>query len=916
MSTRHLDALLDPASVVLVGASPREDSLGGVVWRNVRAGTFKGAVYALNLKGHRLDGQRVYRSVSELPGRADLAVICTGAASVPQLIDQLGSAGTRAAIVLTDAMPAAQRQAMLDAAHAHSLRVLGPASIGVLSPHIGLNASVVQADAAVGELALLSQSGSIAAAMVDWARARQIGFSHVVSLGDHADVDAGDLLDYLGSDPRTRAILLCIDVITAPRKFLSAARGAARNKPVILVRWPPHRASAEDEQVSDRVYDAAVARAGMLRVESLQDMLLAAESLVRFRASRSDHLLIVGNGRGAIALAAQAAARVDVQLAAPSAATLQALLRLGVLADAAVDDASPHAPSDAPSDAPSEALSDAPSQAPQPTLSGAAPTTAAPLLLRADVGTAPLAQAMQLLAEDAAAPALLLIHSPTAKAPSASLARALLPMARLSPPRLIGCWLGHAAAAEPRLEFQRAGIPSYETPEEAVKAFSGQVAYRRNQAQLIEAPPQSGGDVDADAAAARALVQRALSAGRTVLDVGETHALLALYGIALRVAQRVEAEPYAAASAAEKIGYPVLLQVLASGIAPGLDGGGMTLDLRSGVQVRDAAQRMLAALRRQRPAARVEGFSVEPMKRPAAARVLRAGARIDPLFGPVIWLAGDGRADDAHGQTFALPPLNAPLARALMHRSGVSTMLRAHAQAVAADATALQRVLVGLSQLLIDVSQVAEVSLSPLWVGSDGALVLQARVRLSVHAPAGALNFAIRPYPSQLVDTLHWQGRTLTLRPIRPEDEAQHMAFLNQIEPVDVRMRLFYSRRSIARSELARLTQIDYAREMAFIAVETGPDGAERTLAVVRAVADANNAEAEFGILIRSDMKGHKLGPLLMHRIIDYQRSRGTGKLVATVLAENTRMLALATKLGFVEKRSDEPGVRAIELVL
>ena len=247
----------------------------------------------------------------------------------------------------------------------------------------------------------------------------------------------------------------------------------------------------------------------------------------------------------------------------------------------------------------------------------------------------------------------------------------------------------------------------------------------------------------------------------------------------------------------------------------------------------------------------------------------------------------------------------------------MAAALREHDDVPAADATALQRVLVALSQMLIDLSQLESVELDPLLAGSDGALALRARVRLSLAAPSGALNFAIRPYPSHLVETLDWQGRRLTLRPIRPEDEVQHMAFLSQLDPADIRMRVFYSRRSIERSELARLTQIDYAREMAFVAVDTGPDGVERTLGVVRAVADPDNVSAEFGIVIRSDLKGLHLGPLLMQRIIDYQREHGTKKLVATVLADNTRMLDLARRLGFVEKPNDQgDGVRYIELLL
>jgi acetyltransferase len=874
LSTRNLDALLNPASVVVVGASARPGSVGATAWRNLRASPFKGPVYAVNPKHRRLEGQSVYAGIADLPAAADLAVVCTPAASVPGVVAELGRCGTRAAIVLSGGLDATQRQAMLDAARPHLLRVLGHGCVGMLSPHIGLNASIALGDAAAGELAFVSQSGSLVSAMLDWARARAIGFSQVVSLGQHADVDAGDLLDQLASDSRTRSILLHIETVDAPRKFLSAARAAARNKPVIVVRSGKAMPGAPADM--DRVYDAAIARAGMLRVGTLQQMFLAAETLARFRGNRSEQLAILSNGSGAATMAADAAALAGVRLCPLQAGTLDRL---------------------------------------QPLLSQAA-MPQAPVLVGGDAVPETYVQALTVLADDAAAPALLLIHAPSAVVPSAQVARALLPLAQQTPPRLMGCWLGHAAVAEARDVFQQAGIPAYATPEEAVSAFSMLVAYRRNQAQLIEAPPSRSSDIPADAAAARALVQRALGSGRTLLEGEEARALLAAYGVGVLAARQVEPEPYAAASAAEKMGYPVALKIVSADIAQGIDADGVRVDLRSAVQVRDAAQRMLSGVHRSQPGARIDGFRVEAMTQPAHARRLSAGARIDALFGPVIVL-GDGSIAGTGDATVALPPLNVPLARALVQRSGATAALRAHRDTPAADEAALQRVLVGLSQLLIDVSQIAEIDLNPLLVGTDGALALQASVRLSLAAPAGALNFAIRPYPSNLVETLDWHGRSLTLRPIRPEDEAQHMDFLGQLDPADIRMRVFYTRRSIARSELARLTQIDYAREMAFVAVDSGADGQERTLGVVRAIADPDNVSAEFGIVVRSDLKGEHLGELLMRRIIDYQRHHGTKKLVATVLVDNTRMLELARRLGFVEKASDQgEGIRCIELAM
>jgi acetyltransferase len=877
MSTRNLYALLNPASLAVIGASARPGSVGATVWRNLRAGPFKGAVYAVNPKHRRLDGQIVFASAAKLPQAPDLALICSPAHTVPAIVAELGARGTHAAVVLSGGLDAAQRQAMLDAARPHLLRVLGPGCIGLLAPHIGLNASIAHTDALPGELAFVSQSGSLASAMLDWSQARGIGFSHVVSLGLHADVDAADMLDLLASDARTRAILLYIESIESPRKFLSAARAAARNKPVIVVR--SGRAAAGERPGADPVYDAALARAGMLRVDTLQQMFLAAETLSRFRTNRSPQLCILSNGSGAGSMAVDAAASAGVRLCLLAPQTLQQLQALLV----------------------------------QP------PRQAAPLLVDANAPAERYAQALQVLQQDPAAPALLMIHAPGAAVPSEQVASALLPLAQHTPPQLMGCWLGASAVAEAHRLFQQAGIPSYATPEEAVKAFSMLVDYRRNQAQLLEAPPGTSLDIPADAgSAARTLVQRALGKGRTRLDAAETHKLLGLYGIAVLATHQVELEPYAAASAAEKIGYPVMLKIVSPDITPGADTGALRLDLRSAAQVRDAAQRMRSVLRRTRPEARLDGYCVQSMAVSAHAREMSAGARIDPLFGPII-LFGQGCAplDAVDELSVALPPLNVPLARALVQRNGANRLLRRQGDTPAADEAGLHRVLVGISQLLGDVSQISELELCPLRVSPEGAMVLQASVALSVQAPAGALNFAIRPYPSNLVESFEWHGRTLTVRPIRPEDEAQHMHFLSLLDPADIRMRVFYSRRSIERSELARLTQVDYAREMAFVAVDRGPDGKERTLGVVRAIADPDNVSAEFGIVVRSDMKGERLGELLMRRIIDYQRAHGTQKLVATVLAENARMLELARRLGFVEVPSpDGDGTRGIELRL
>jgi len=889
MSIRNLDPLFAPASVAVFGASQRPASVGAMVWANLRRGDFKGSLFAVNPKHRKFDGERVFTRAADLPSVPDLALICTPPATVAGLIGELGALGTRAAVVLSAGLDAAQKAAMQAAARPHLLRILGPNCIGLLVPHLGLNASFAQTDALPGDLAFVSQSGALVTAMLDWARSRAIGFSHVVSLGEHADVDFGDMLDYLASDPRTRAILLYIEAIESPRKFMSAARAAARNKPVILVKagrsQQGQRAAASHTGAlagSDMVYDAAIARAGMLRVDTLLQLFLAAETLARFRANRSEELVILTNGGGAGVVAADAASYAGVKLADLGETTLR---RLDALLPANWSHGNPV-----------DIIGDAPVDR--------------------------YVQALQALNDDPAAAAVLFIHAPTAIVSSAEIARALAPLAGQPEPRLIACWLGVAAVAEAHRVFRDAGIASYPTPEDAVRAFAMLVTYRRNQAQLMEAPAATPALLPAgtrtDAAALRSLAQRVLAEGRELLTEAETRVVLTACAIPVVATRSASLQPRSVAHAAEALGFPVVLKIRSPDITHKSDVGGVMRNLTNAAEVRAAARAMLARVRLARPDARLDGFSVQPMLQRSHAHELIVGASIDSVFGPVILFGQGGTAVEVVAdRAVALPPLNAALARALVQRTRVAKLLEGFRDTPAADQDALHAVLVAVSQLLVDVPEIAELDINPLILSHEGAIALDARIRVSAETPAGARNFAIRPYPGHLVETIAWKGRSLTLRPIRPEDEARHLAFLERLSPEDVRMRVFYSRRTIERSELARLTQIDYEREMAFVAVAEGPDGEEETLGVARAVADPDNIDAEFGIIVRSDMKGAGLGKLLMHKLIRSQREHGTQRLVATVLAENVGMLALARELGFVPCQIEPvEGLQEICLVL
>ncbi len=872
MSIRHLDSLFDPHSVAVIGATDRPGSVGATVWHNLRSGGFSGPLWPVNPARATVGGEPAFASVATLPSAPELAVVCTPPATVVEVIAALGAKGTRAAVVLTAGQSREQKQAMLDAARQHTLRILGPNCLGLLSPHAKLNASFAHTTAAAGSLAFVSQSGALVTAMLDWAGGRGIGFSHCVSLGEHGDVDFGDMLDWLASDARTRAVLLYIESIEAPRKFMSAARAASRNKPVLVVkagRSPQGQAAAASHTGalagSDLVYDAAIRRAGMLRVDTLQELFDAAETLSHFRGKLPSggawqELTVVTNGGGAGVMAADAAAVAGVPLASLADTTLQ---KLNAVLPANWSRANPI-----------DIIGDAPVERYVQTLQT--------LLATPDSGT------------------LLFMHAPTAIVPSASIAQAILPVLQAHPGRTLACWLGDAAVRPARQAFQAAGIPCHDTPEDAVQAFSRLVTYRQNQDQLMEAPPARSNGPAMDLAAVRHQVDEVLASGREWLNEPEAKLLLAACGIPVVGAQVVGADAEAAVAAARAMGYPVVIKLLSPQITHKSDVGGVALDLQHDDAVRHAATTMLERVARLRPDATFSGFTVQSMVQRPQALELIVGASIDALFGPVLLFGQGGTSVEVVAdRALALPPLNAPLARALIARTRIARLLQGWRDVPAADLDAVVHALTAVSELLAAEPRIAEIDINPLLADAKGVIALDARVRVSAAGPGGAGHFAILPYPSELAEQQDWQGRTLTLRPIRPEDEAQHLAFLEKLNPADIRMRVFYSRRSIERTELARLTQIDYEREMAFVATVPLPGGGEETLGVARAVADPDNLTAEFGVIVRSDILGGGLGRRLMHKLIGHFRQRGTQRMVGEILHENSRMLQLAQSLGF-----------------
>jgi len=720
--------------------------------------------------------------------------------------------------------------------------------------------------------------------VLDWARTRGIGFSSFMSLGESADVDFGDVLDYLASDPNTGAILLHVESLRYARKFMSAARAAARSKPTLMLKAGRSIESATAAAClsgvlarPDDVYDAAIRRAGMLRAYTTGQLFAAVETLARAKPLYGERLAILGNGAGPVLLAQDALQHGGGLPARLSEDTVRRLREL------------------------------------VPEWSGVGE-----LNLRGDAPPERYRDAVEVLLKDPEANAVLIVHAPNAVVDPADVARALAPLAKSSSRNLLACWLGGQSVLAARTIAAEAGMPAYRTPEEAVNGFLQIVDYRRNQNLLMQVPA-SVGDGEPDRERARTLVRDALAKGRYLLSDPETKAILHAYGIPT-VPTLSAATPDEAVRAASVLGFPVAVKILSPDIAQKSDVGGVTLDLDTPEAVRAATERMGRRLAELRPDARLDGFIVQEMARNPEAHELIAGAATDPVFGPVILFGQGGLAVEVAGDSaVALPPLNTVLARELIKRTRVARQLAGYRNHPAADMDAISAVLVQVARLVAEVPEIVELDINPLLADSRGATVLDARMRIAMADRSGSTldRLAIRPYPAELEELVPWQGGQILLRPIRPEDGQAHIAFFNALTPDDVRYRMFVRVRELQPAQLARFTQIDYDREMAFIATRPNGDGIDETLAVGRVVADPDNVSAEFAVTVRSDLKGKGLGVMLMHKLIAYCRARGTREIVGEALPQNAPVIGLVKKLGFtVGPVDEEEGVRKFWLDL
>ena len=884
MSLYNLAPLLSPTSVAVIGGSDRPGSVGQVVVENLLSGGFAGPVYLVNPRPLSVAGTTWSATIADLPKPPELAVVAVPAAAVPQVVADLGAAGTKVAVILSAGLTEANglRRAMLDAARPSGLRIIGPNGLGLLAPRARLNASFARGAPGPGGLALISQSGALVSGVIDWANTRQLGFSGIVSVGDMAEVDLGDLIDLFAADPHTDAILLYVEGVTDAAKFMSAARAAARIKPVIALKAGRNAASGKAVRSHTGalagaydVHACAFERAGVVQVETLTDLFDAAAVLRAGRSLAGERLAIVTNGGGAGILALDAVASSGGVLAELGPQTLD---RLNAVLPAGWSHGDPV---DLMGDAPAERYR----------------------------------LALDAVLADAGVDAVLVMNCPTALSKPGDIARgvaASIVAARgrgLHKP-VIACWLGDANqdAAGPILSAS--GVPMFGAPDAAARAFGHLLAARRAKANLMAAPARHDARVG-DRAAALDLIRTARSQGRTLLNEVEAKALLNAYGVAT-VPTRLAATAQDVARLCAELTPPYAVKIVSPQISHKSDVGGVALDLPNAGAASAAAAAMAERIAQTHPEAVITGFAVETMIPPGHAHELIVGLAQDATFGPVLMVGAGGKAVEVlKDRALGLPPLDGDLAQAMIAKTRISRLLAGYRDEPQADVAGVATALEALSAIAVDLPDIAELDINPLRVDAYGVLALDARIVITQDASPPS-RLVIQPVPTEWAADLRTRsGLAFHVRPVRPDDTPAVAAFFARLDAEDLRLRFLSPLRTVDAERLALMTQVDYRRTMTFLAFDADR---QTVIATAMLASGADPERAEVAVTVRSDLKGHGLGWTLLDHVLAYARARGIKVVHSLESADHVAALQLEHDMGFTARICpDDTSLRIVE---
>ncbi len=879
MSIHNLDKIFKPSSVAVIGASEKEGSVGTSLITNIVEDGYKGKIFPVNPRHRLIKGLKTYPSVSVIGQPTDLAVIATPIVEVPSIIKECVEAGVAAAIILSaggkevGVKGKALEEEIKREADRGSLRIIGPNCAGIASSESSLKASFARLMPLSGNLALISQSGGICAAILDLSVREGIGFAYFVSIGSMLDVDFGDLINYVGNDSNVSSIVLYIENLTNIRKFMSAARAVSRVKPIVVLKAGKSVAGARAASShtgalagEDAVYNAAFKRAGLVRVDTIEELFDCAELTAKQPTPTGSGLAIITNGGGPGVMATDALSVYDLE---PVSLGSETILKLDEFLPPFWSKGNPI-----------DILGDA-----------------SPGVWRRAIDVCLSAREIN---------ALVIIFVPQALSCALAIANALVELLkdRHHPP-VFAVWMGGESVDKGRQALNKAGIPTYETPERAVSAFLSMYSYKHNLEMLQEIPPKLEASLEFDRSAAKAIIERALTEKTTMLTEIESKALLKAYGIPTNHTE-VARSPEDAMRLAQEIGYPVVMKIHSRDIVHKSDARGILLNLYNEEQVRNAFSKIMANARNYDSRAELQGVSVQPMfKHPDYELIL--GSKKDCDFGPVILFGMGGiMTEILKDWAIALPPLNRLLARRLIEGTKVYQMLRGYRNRPPAPLGLLEELLIRLSNLVTDFPEISELDINPMMLAGDLACAVDARVLVEPSNVSAPNHLVISPYPNEYEMTVTTrEGVDLFVRPIKPEDAPALVDLFNSLSSRSIYYRFFSPMKSISHDMLARFTQIDYDRDMALVAMDrTHPEG--EMLGVARLISDPWGAKAEFAVMISDPQQGKGIGAILMKYLITIAKERGIEVIIGLVLAENKHMLALGRKLGFTVSRTPE----------
>ncbi|MCU0512623.1 MAG: bifunctional acetate--CoA ligase family protein/GNAT family N-acetyltransferase [Anaerolineae bacterium] len=875
-----LDKIFKPNNVAIIGATEKEGSVGRTIIKNLITNPFGGTIFPVNPKRPNVLGIQAYKTVGDIPYAIDLAIIVTPAPTVPGVIDECIAKGVEGAIIISAGFKetghaGAELEAQIMAKAAGKMRIIGPNCLGVMLPFYGMNATFAGAMARPGNVAFISQSGAICTAVLDWSFEENVGFSAFISIGSMLDVGWGDLIYYLGDDPQTQSIVIYMESVGDARSFLSAAREVALKKPIIIIKAGRTAAAAAAAAShtgsltgSDEVLDAAFRRVGILRVDRISDVFYMSEVLAKQPRPQGNRLTIVTNAGGPGVLATDALITGGGVLTEISDGTMQEL-------NAFLPAAWSH-------NNPIDILGDAEPER--------------------------YARALEIAARDPHSDGLMVILTPQDMTDPTRTAEALKPYASLGSKPVLASWMGGANVEAGVKILNRAGIPTFDYPDTAMRLFNLMWRYNYNLTALYETPElPDDASQPPDREAVKRIIAAARAEGRTILNELESKAILGAYQIPI-TPMEIGTTPEAAITLAEQMGYPVVLKLNSATITHKSDVGGVQLNLKSADEVRAAYDTILANVTRLKGAQHFQGVSVQPMVTIKDGYELIIGSSVDPQFGPVLLFGTGGTLVEVFkDRALALPPLNTILARRMMEGTRIYEALHGVRGRAAVDLAEVERILVRFSQLIVEQPWIAECDINPLVAAPGRVIALDGRVVL--HPPAtpeaDLPQPAIRPYPVQYVE--NWvsdeTGVAFTFRPVRPEDEPLMVRFHETLSERTVQLRYFTPlnlRQRTSHERLSRIVFIDYDREMVLVAERRNPKTGDGEIAAVGRLTKSHSMhEAEFGIIVSDKFQGQGLGRELLNRLITIGRQEQVQRITGYILSENQGMINLANSLGF-----------------